>query len=153
MKTLIAILALIIGTTISMNAQTQAKPAAQPATQSTAQPAVHATSQPSNHQTTQPAQQTAQAQSQSKSVLKISELMKPIQENLATQFKGWTPVQAYKMDTKGVVSYEVMVRKEQNEMKLFYDKDGKFLREEPVAAMKPETKKEVAPVKPSSKPK
>jgi hypothetical protein len=147
MKTLIAILGLVIGTTMLVNAQTQSQ--AKPAT------SAHMTSQPSTHATTQPAAQPAtQAQSQTKSMLKISELIKPIQENLATQFKGWTPMQAYKLDTKGVVSYEVMVKKEANEMRLFYDNAGKYLREEPVAQATPSHSSSAAtPAKPAAKPK
>jgi hypothetical protein len=86
-------------------------------------------------------------------MLKISELLKPIQENLATQFKGWTPLQAYKLDTKGVVSYEVMVKKEANEMRLFYDNAGKYLREEAVAAAASHSGSTATPAKPAAKPK
>jgi hypothetical protein len=161
MKTLIAIVGLVIGTSLVVNAQSQTQTQAKPAStthstaQSTTQPAAHMTSQPSQHATTQPAAQSASpAQSQTKSMLKISELSKPIQQNLASQFKGWTPVQAYKLDTKGVVSYEVMVKKEANEMRLFYDNAGKYLREEPVAQATPSHSSSAAtPAKPAAKPK
>ncbi len=144
MKTLIAILGLVIGTTMMVNAQTQAQAQTKPAT------TTHATA----HATTQPAAQPATAAaSQTKSMLKVSELLKPIQENLATQFKGWTPLQAYKLDTKGVVSYEVMVKKEANEMRLFYDNAGKYLREEPVAAAASHSGSAATPAKPAAKPK
>jgi len=131
MKTLLVILALVIGTTMGMNAQAQDQAKAKPQTTTQVQ--------------TQP-------QSQSKTMIKNSELPKSIQDNLATQFKVWTPMQAYKLDSKGVLSYEVLVKKEANEMRLFYDKDGKFIKEEPVTTMKPEVKK--APEhKPANKPK
>jgi hypothetical protein len=150
MKTLMVILALAVGTTMGANAQTQAKPKPQTTTTTT-----------STHAQTQP--QGQPAQSQSKSMMKVMELPKPIQENLSKQFKGWTAKDAYKLDSKGVISYEVLVKKEANEMRLLYDKEGKFMKEEPIAAMTPEQKKEVAPAKqetnkaaapkPTSKPK
>jgi hypothetical protein len=142
MKTLMVILALAIGTMMGANAQTQSKPQSKPA----AHPTTQATTQ-----TTGQAQ--AQPQTQNKTMIKIPELPKAIQDNLASQFKGWTPQQAYKLDSKGVISYEVMVKKEANEKIIIYDKDGKFMKEEPVTAMKPENKKEAAPAKPASKPK
>jgi len=121
MKTLVVILGLVVGTSFAVNAQTQSqtKPAG------------------TTHPTTQPAIQTpAQAPSQTKSMIKLTELSKPIQENLSAQFKGWTPTQAYKLDSKGVISYEVLVKKASNEMRLYYDNAGKYLREEPVAMSK-----------------
>lgn len=115
MKTLVVILGLVFGMTFIANAQAQTKPATKSQTPATTQP---------------------QAASQTKSMIKITELSKPIQENLSQQFKGWTPTQAYKLDSKGVLSYEVLVKKESNEMRLYYDNAGKYLREEPVAMSK-----------------
>jgi hypothetical protein len=103
MKTLMAILALLIGTAIGVNAQT-------------------------------------------KTMVKITDLPKAISSNLSTQHKDWTPVEAFKVDTKGVISYEVIAKKENNQVKLLYDKDGKFTKSEPVTT-KTEPKKETAPVK------
>jgi hypothetical protein len=145
MKTLIAILGLVIGTSLMVNAQTQSQAQTKPAA------TTHATAQQTAHATTQPAAQPATAgASQTKSMLKVSELLKPIQDNLASQFKGWTPMQAYKLDSKGVVTYEVMVKKEANEMRLFYDNAGKYLREEPVAAAASHSS---SAAKPAAKPK
>ena len=118
MKTLAVILGLVFSITIVANAQAQTKPATKTQTTTT------------TTTSTQP-----QAPSQTKSMIKITELSKPIQENLSMQFKGWTPTQAYKLDSKGVLSYEVLVKKESNEMRLYYDNAGKYLREEPVANM------------------
>jgi hypothetical protein len=127
MKTLIVILGLTVGIAMGANAQTstQAKPQSKP--QTTTQPATQS--------------QNQQAAAQSKSMIKVTELSKPIQENLSSQFKGWTAMQAYKLDTKGTISYEVLVKKEANEMRLFYDNAGKYLREEPVAAATSSTNK------------
>jgi hypothetical protein len=150
MKTLMVILGLVIGTALGANAQAQAQAQTKP------NATTHATSQPA-------AQAPTQTQSQTKTMIKVSELSKPIQNNLAAQFKSWTPMQAYRLDSKGTISYEVMVKKEANEMMLVYDKEGKLMKEQPVTAMKPETKKETTPAKqeaqavpaqkPASKPK
>jgi hypothetical protein len=118
MKTLVVLLGLVFGITVVANAQGQTKPAAKTQTTTTTQP---------------------QAAAQTKSMIKITELSKPIQDNLSMQFKGWTPTQAYKLDSKGVLSYEVLVKKESNEMRLYYDNMGKYLREEPVANMSKNT--------------
>jgi hypothetical protein len=107
MKTLVAILALLVCTTVGVNAQT-------------------------------------------KTAVKISDLPKAISENLSTQHKDWTPSEAFKLDTKGVISYEVLAKKENSGVNLFYDKDGKFTKSEPVT-IKKEPKKETTPVKTDAK--
>jgi hypothetical protein len=57
------------------------------------------------------------------------------------------------LDSKGVITYEVMVKKDANEMRLFYDAAGKYLREEPVAATnKTTTPPKQTTTKPAPKP-
>jgi hypothetical protein len=104
MKTTMAILALLIGTVIGVNAQT-------------------------------------------KTMVKITDLPKTISDNLSSTHKDWTPVEAYKVDMKGVISYEVVAKKDTNKVMLLYDKDGKFTKSEPMTAAKTEPKKESTPVK------
>jgi hypothetical protein len=84
---------------------------------------------------------------QTKTMVKISDLPKAISANLSSQHKDWTPTEAFKVDTKGLISYEVVAKKESNQVKLLYDKEGKFTKSEPMMAMKSETKKESTPVK------
>lgn len=146
MKTLLVILGLVFGITMGANAQAQTQPKPKPATTTT-----------TTTTTTQP-QAPAAAPTQTKTMIKITELSKPIQDNLSTAHKGWTPMQAYKLDSKGVITYEVTVKKEANEMRLFYDNAGKYLREEAVVAPKSSTnktstppKKTTTPAKPASK--
>jgi hypothetical protein len=107
MKTLMTILALLVGTTIGVNAQT-------------------------------------------KTMVKIADLPKAISENLTMQHKDWTPAEAFKVDTKGVITYEVLAKKGTNEVKLFYDNNGKFAKSEPVT-IKKEPKIESTPVKKDAK--
>ncbi|HLO58043.1 MAG TPA: hypothetical protein VK179_04835 [Bacteroidales bacterium] len=66
---------------------------------------------------------------QTRTAVKISDLPKAISENMANNHKGFTAQEAFKIDTKNVISYEVIGKEGQKEMSLFYDKDGKFERE------------------------
>jgi hypothetical protein len=103
MKTLMAIVALLFSTVISVNAQT-------------------------------------------KTAIKVSDLPKSIAENLSTAKKGWTPTEAFKMDSKGTMSYEVIAKNGKNEEKLYYDKDGKLTKTENMT-VQAAPKKSTAPVK------
>jgi hypothetical protein len=87
MKTLVAIVALILGTTIGVYAQT-------------------------------------------KTMVKISDLPQNVTSNLNMQHKDWRPIEAFKIDTKGVMSYEVIARKDKEEVRFFYDKDGNYTKTE-----------------------
>jgi hypothetical protein len=71
---------------------------------------------------------------QTRTALKVADLPKAITENIATAHKGCVAQDAFKVDTKGVTSYEVVVKDAKSEMILVYDKDGKFLKSEPKKA-------------------
>jgi hypothetical protein len=132
MKTLMVILALAIGTTMGANAQTQTQSQTKSKPAATTQPHAQATA-------------SATAPAQSMTMMKVSELPKSIQDNLSGQFKGWTASKASKIDSKGVITYEVTARKETSEMNLLYDKDGKLLKQAPVTTAKSEPNKGTAP--------
>jgi hypothetical protein len=68
---------------------------------------------------------------QTRSAIKLADLPKAITDNISTQHQGWNAVNAFKVDTKGVMTYEVQVKKADSEMNLIYDKDGKYLKMEP----------------------
>jgi hypothetical protein len=84
---------------------------------------------------------------QTRNALKVADLPKAITDNIATAHKGCVAQEAFKVDTKGVMSYEVVVKDAKSEMILVYDKDGKFLKSE---AKKPPV---AAPAKEPAKPK
>jgi hypothetical protein len=71
---------------------------------------------------------------QTRTALKVADLPKAITDNIATAHKGCVAQEAFKVDTKGVMSYEVVVKEAKSEMILVYDKDGKFLKSEPKKA-------------------
>ncbi|MDP1622592.1 MAG: hypothetical protein Q8M08_09680 [Bacteroidales bacterium] len=67
---------------------------------------------------------------QTKTELKIDELQKPITEYIAKNFMGYSIDKVFKVDAKGVITYDVCVNKDKTHEKLFFDKEGKFLRRE-----------------------
>lgn len=81
---------------------------------------------------------------QTRTALKVNELPKAISENLNSQHLGWTASEAYKVDTKGVITYEVLAKKGNSETKLVYDKDGKYLKMEPAKTASGTTSKSAA---------
>jgi len=138
MRTLMIILALTIGTMMGANAQNQTTPKTQAKPQTTTQPA------------TQSHPMSASAE-QSRTMVKVADLPRTIQNNLSSQFKGWTASKAERLDTKGIITYEVTARNGSNEMNLIYDKDGKYLRQEPVSAMTSHNSKSSTSMKPAAK--
>jgi hypothetical protein len=67
---------------------------------------------------------------QTKTELQSTELQKPIIEYIAKNFQGYSIDQVFKVDTKGVITYDICVNKDKTHEKLFFDKEGKFLRKE-----------------------
>jgi hypothetical protein len=68
---------------------------------------------------------------QTRTAVKVNDLPKAITENLSSQHQGWTASEAFKIETKGVMTYEVLAKKGSSETMLVYDKDGKYLKMEP----------------------
>jgi hypothetical protein len=67
---------------------------------------------------------------QTKTELQPSELQKPILEYIAKNFKDYSIDKVFKVDAKGVITYDICVNKDKTHEKLFFDKEGKFLRKE-----------------------
>ena len=67
---------------------------------------------------------------QTKTELKTSELQKPILEYISKNFSGYSIDKVFKVDEKGVITYDICVNKDKTHEKLFFDKEGKFLRKE-----------------------
>jgi hypothetical protein len=67
---------------------------------------------------------------QTKTELQTTELQKPILEYIAKNFLGYSIDKIFKVDAKGVITYDICVNKDKTHEKLFFDKDGKFLRKE-----------------------
>ena len=67
---------------------------------------------------------------QTKTELNTSELQKPITEYISKNFTGYTIVKVFKVDAKGVITYDICISKDKVHEKIFFDKDGKFVRKE-----------------------
>jgi hypothetical protein len=85
---------------------------------------------------------------QTRTSLKVADLPKTITDNITTAHKGCVAQEAFKVDTRGVLSYEVVVKDAKSEMTLVYDKDGKFLKSEPKKAPAAAAPAKKEPVKP-----
>lgn len=73
---------------------------------------------------------TMVAFSQTRTELQAAELQKPIQEYLAKNYKDFAICKIFKVDAKGVITYDICLSKDKTHDRLFFDKDGKYLRKE-----------------------
>ena len=91
---------------------------------------------------------------QTKTVIKVSDLQKPITEYIAKNYSGYTTEAAYKLDNKGIMNYETIMVKGATKEVLVFDKDGKFLKKEVLKNEAPAATKQVkkAEAKPASTP-
>jgi len=67
---------------------------------------------------------------QTKTEHKNTEIQKPITEYISKNFTGFSIVKAFKVDAKGVITYDICISKDKIHEKLYFDKDGKFMRKE-----------------------
>jgi hypothetical protein len=65
---------------------------------------------------------------QTKTEMKPSELPKSITDYIAQNVKAFTIFKAFKVDSKGVITYDVVVTKGSDKRILVFDKDGKFMK-------------------------
>jgi hypothetical protein len=82
---------------------------------------------------------TTSKNAQTKESIGIEDLQKSITKYIAKNCDGYTTDEAYKITTKDVISYEVVVEKAPNKVDLYFDKDGKFTNK--VIEKKPPTTK------------
>ena len=65
---------------------------------------------------------------QTKTELKPADLLKPITEYVAHNMTTFTILKAFKVDSKGVITFDVIVAKGAEKRLLVFDKDGKFIK-------------------------
>ena len=68
---------------------------------------------------------------QTKTEVKDSDLQKPIVEYMTKNCLGCKIDKAFKVDSKGTITYDLCVSKGRERSKISFDKDGKFLLKEP----------------------
>ncbi len=72
--------------------------------------------------------------SQTRTEIKTADLQHPISDYLTKNVSGFNIDKVFRLDTKGVINYEVCVTKESTHEKLTFDKEGKFLKKESCTA-------------------
>jgi len=65
---------------------------------------------------------------QTKTAVKPVDLPKEINENLTKDYKDYQVVNAFKVNTKEIITFEVMAKKDKEFLILTYDAAGKFLK-------------------------
>ncbi len=68
--------------------------------------------------------------SQTRTEIKTADLQTSISEYLVKNLTGYITDKVFRLDAKGIISYEVCVTKDSNHEKLTFDKEGKFLKKE-----------------------
>jgi flagellar basal body-associated protein FliL len=66
----------------------------------------------------------------------VADLLKPITDNIAKDYVGYTIKEAESVTKNNVVTYHVVVVKDATTMTLVYDKSGAFVKKLPPAPMK-----------------
>jgi len=69
-----------------------------------------------------------------RAVVMVADLQKPITDNIAKDYAGYTIKEAASVTANNVVTYEVVVVKGTTTATLVYDKDGVFVKKLPVPA-------------------
>jgi len=71
-----------------------------------------------------------------RAVVMVADLQKPITDNIAKDYIGYTIKEAASVTTNNVVTYEVVVVKGTTTETLVYDKDGQFVKKLPPLQVK-----------------
>jgi len=71
---------------------------------------------------------TVSMQMAERTPVKPEDLMKPIKDNLAKDYAGYTIKEATSVKSDDINTFEVVVTKGTSSLTLVYDKDGKFLK-------------------------
>ncbi len=67
---------------------------------------------------------------QTKTEISTADLTRPITDHLKKNMPGYSIDKAFRVDTQGLMTYEICVSKEKNLEKLTYDKEGKYIKKE-----------------------
>jgi hypothetical protein len=69
-------------------------------------------------------------------VVQVADLQKPITDNIAKDYAGYTIKSASSVTANNVLTYQVVVAKGSNTETLVYDKDGMFVKKLPKTTAK-----------------
>lgn len=68
--------------------------------------------------------------SQTKTELQITELRKPITDYIAKNYTAYKIKKAFKVDAKGVITFDICIVKNDEYEKLIFDREGQFIKKE-----------------------
>ena len=88
---------------------------------------------------TTPSKTTTKASTTTKTKLDVADYPKEITDAIETSYPGYKILDGYKLDNKGVETYEFLLEKGSTKIKVFYDKDFKFTKKETVKPKAPGT--------------
>ena len=74
---------------------------------------------------------TVTKEKSTRAVVLVADLLKPITDNIAKDYAGYTIKEASSLTANNVVTYEVVVVKDMTTETLVYDKDGNFVKKLP----------------------
>jgi hypothetical protein len=76
-----------------------------------------------------------------KKAIKASELPAAITADISSRYLSYSIVDAYKVNDKNIITFEVIINSKKNRLKLYYSSDYKFLRQEILPIIKTTNKK------------
>jgi len=79
---------------------------------------------------------TVTKEKSTRAVVLVADLLKPITDNIAKDYAGYTIKEASSLTANNVVTYEVVVVKDMTTETLVYDKDGNFVKKLPPPPVK-----------------
>ncbi len=76
---------------------------------------------------------TTQPSNSTRTPLKVADLPKAVQDDLAKSYAGYTTRDAFKLDKNNTITYKVIIEKDTNRFSLVYDNNGKFLNSKSIS--------------------
>jgi hypothetical protein len=70
------------------------------------------------------------AMAETKTAIRPSELNPKIRNDIEKNYPGYIVMEAFKVNNKGMVTYEAIIQKNKDRLHLYYSVDGVFLRKE-----------------------
>jgi hypothetical protein len=79
--------------------------------------------------------------SETKTAIRASELNQKILDDIKKNYAGYNIIEAFKVNNRGIVTYEAIIQKNKDRLHLYYNIDGVFLRKELPRQSRPQVRK------------
>jgi len=86
---------------------------------------------------------TAMVKAETKTAIRPSELNQLILDDIKKNYALYTINEAFKVNNKGAISYEVIIQEGKDRLNLYYDDKGKFIRKQLPVKPKPAPSKKI----------